>query len=194
MIYFSDMVEHDITHSTVGFSNLISQNSQYRSLFKNRRLPDDGWSDIQIQHFLYTLSSLDTDQKQLCRSSNNSKGRWCGVGEREGRVYSSLLMNRHFGLSHGIGRSGDISEAQPKATYGKQCVGTIDTFDGFRCSEKRQWFGETKLCKGRYLVASLYRHDHVTCSIYTLHHNLNQLSQIEKKENKNQILVFYGVT
>jgi len=112
MIYFSDMVEHDITHSTVGFSNLISQNSQYRSLFENRRLPDDGWSDIQIQHFLFTMSSLDTNQKQLCRANNNnnSKGRWCGVGEREGRVYSSLVMNWHFGLSHGIGRSGDISD------------------------------------------------------------------------------------
>eukprot|EP01133_Synstelium_polycarpum_P014260 gene14260-16832_t len=38
-----------------------------------------------------------------------------GVGEREGRIYSRIVDKRHFGLSHGIGRSGDISEQQPKA-------------------------------------------------------------------------------
>jgi O-phospho-L-seryl-tRNASec:L-selenocysteinyl-tRNA synthase len=38
-----------------------------------------------------------------------------GVGEREGRVFSSLVSKRHFYLSHGIGRSGDIVEVQPKA-------------------------------------------------------------------------------
>jgi len=39
----------------------------------------------------------------------------CGVGEREGRVYSELVKRRHWGMSHGIGRSGDIVEPQPKA-------------------------------------------------------------------------------
>ena len=41
--------------------------------------------------------------------------RWTGAGEREGRVYSPLVLQRHFGLGHGIGRSGDVMEAQPKA-------------------------------------------------------------------------------
>jgi len=93
-------------HASVGLSNLIASNRQVRSLFANRRLPDKGWSDIQIQLFLLTLSTLDT---------SNSEDRWCGVGEREGRVYSSLVSQRNFGLSHGVGRSGDITEAQPKA-------------------------------------------------------------------------------
>jgi len=97
------------THATVGLSNLIATNKQYRSLFVNRRLPDAGWSDVQIQHLLLTLSTLDTN------NTNAAESRWCGVGEREGRVYSSLVANRHFGLSHGIGRSGDIAEPQPKA-------------------------------------------------------------------------------
>ncbi|KAL3937936.1 MAG: hypothetical protein SGBAC_007058 [Bacillariaceae sp.] len=48
-------------------------------------------------------------------SSEEGDSRWCGVGEREGRVYSSLVAQRHFGLSHGMGRSGDITEPQPKA-------------------------------------------------------------------------------
>jgi len=97
------------THGTVGLSNLISSNKSYRSLFINRRLPDVGWSDVQIQSFLYLLSTLDTNNK------GDEGQRWCGVGEREGRVFSSLVSNRHFGLSHGMGRSGDITEPQPKA-------------------------------------------------------------------------------
>lgn len=46
--------------------------------------------------------------------SNNflSKG---GVGEREGRVACDLVRRRHYNLSHGIGRSGDLAENQPKA-------------------------------------------------------------------------------
>lgn len=102
------------THSTVGISNLVAANKEYRSLFMNRRLPEDGWSDIQIQHFLFILSTLDTNNKHISTSASASS-RWCGVGEREGRIYSSLVANRHFGFSHGMGRSGDITEPQPKA-------------------------------------------------------------------------------
>lgn len=38
-----------------------------------------------------------------------------GVGEREGRVACDLVRRRHYSLSHGIGRSGDLAENQPKA-------------------------------------------------------------------------------
>lgn len=107
------------THATVGLSNLIASNKQYRSLFVNRRLADAGWSDIQIQHLLFLLSTCDTNNKATATNTNDSssstvESRWCGVGEREGRVYSSLVANRHFGFAHGIGRSGDITEPQPK--------------------------------------------------------------------------------
>mmetsp|Transcript_3452 Transcript_3452/g.5757 ORF Transcript_3452/g.5757 Transcript_3452/m.5757 type:complete len:491 (-) Transcript_3452:694-2166(-) len=97
------------THATVGLSNLIASNKSYRSLFVNRRLPDVGLSDVQIQSFIFLIATLDTNNK------GDDGQRWCGVGEREGRVYSSLVANRHFGLSHGMGRSGDITEPQPKA-------------------------------------------------------------------------------
>ena len=46
--------------------------------------------------------------------SNNFSGK-VGVGEREGRVFSRLVADRHFELSHGIGRSGNIRDPQPKA-------------------------------------------------------------------------------
>lgn len=41
-----------------------------------------------------------------------------GVGDREGRVYSSIVARRNFYFSHGIGRSGDLLADQPKAAGG----------------------------------------------------------------------------
>ena len=37
-----------------------------------------------------------------------------GVGEREARVACGLVARRHYGLAHGIGRSGDVAAEQPK--------------------------------------------------------------------------------
>ena len=109
-------------HVTVGLSNLITSQKNLRQLFVNRRMPDDGWTEFDIQHFLYLLATLDTNNKTCVQNNSNNSdagsstaSKWCGVGEREGRVYSSLVASRHFGLSHGIGRSGDITEPQPKA-------------------------------------------------------------------------------
>ncbi len=70
-----------------------------------RKIPKDGWNDDRIHLLLHDLSLMD---------SNNFTNNCC-VGEREGRIYSKLVANRHFGFSHGIGRSGDITEVQPKA-------------------------------------------------------------------------------
>lgn len=38
-----------------------------------------------------------------------------GVGEREARLASGLVARRHYGLAHGVGRSGDVAAEQPKA-------------------------------------------------------------------------------
>ena len=92
-------------HLTIAKSNLYTLQKQDQTLLLQRKLPLQGMSDMQIERFLLTLSSLDT----------NNFTKKCSVGEREGRVYSSLVQRRHFGMSHGIGRSGDIIEAQPKA-------------------------------------------------------------------------------
>eukprot|EP00591_Stephanopyxis_turris_P001413 CAMPEP_0195508254 /NCGR_PEP_ID=MMETSP0794_2-20130614/1511_1 /TAXON_ID=515487 /ORGANISM="Stephanopyxis turris, Strain CCMP 815" /LENGTH=488 /DNA_ID=CAMNT_0040635165 /DNA_START=18 /DNA_END=1484 /DNA_ORIENTATION=+ len=94
-------------HTSIGLSNLLSTSSQYRALFQHRRLPEEGYTDHQIESLLLLLSSLDTN--------NTPPNRRCGVGEREGRVYSNLVERRNYGFAHGIGRSGDITEAQPKA-------------------------------------------------------------------------------
>ncbi|XP_026208956.1 O-phosphoseryl-tRNA(Sec) selenium transferase isoform X2 [Anabas testudineus] len=76
-----------------------------RLLLEQGKCPEEGWSESTIELFLNELAVMD---------SNNFLGN-CGVGEREGRVASSLVARRHYRLIHGIGRSGDIAAIQPKA-------------------------------------------------------------------------------
>lgn len=47
-----------------------------------RKLPEKGWSDLEIEIFLNQISAMD----------KNNAGRSCGVGEREGRVVSSTYL------------------------------------------------------------------------------------------------------
>lgn len=88
-----------------GVQNMRTRQNKLESLLKMKKLPKIGFSDSLIEYTLQELSIMD---------SNNFPSN-CGVGEREGRIYSSLVMKRHYSLSHGIGRSGNIFEEQPKA-------------------------------------------------------------------------------
>jgi len=74
-------------------------------LLEQGKLPLVGWSDPEIEMFLADLAMMD---------SNNFSGN-CGVGEREARIYSSLVARRNYQFGHGVGRSGDLCEVQPKA-------------------------------------------------------------------------------
>jgi O-phospho-L-seryl-tRNASec:L-selenocysteinyl-tRNA synthase len=106
------------SHLTVGCSNWIHvTQKEIRTLLIHKRLPDHSWSDHDIQYLLNTFATLDTNSKVPIQHQQSfaAKPRWVGVGEREGRVYSSLVLQRHCGLSHGIGRSGNLQDAQPKA-------------------------------------------------------------------------------
>ncbi|KAM9827825.1 O-phosphoseryl-tRNA(Sec) selenium transferase [Neosynchiropus ocellatus] len=76
-----------------------------RQFLEQGKCPEDGWGESTIELFLSELAMMD---------SNNFLGN-CGVGEREGRVTSSLVARRHYRFIHGIGRSGDIAAVQPKA-------------------------------------------------------------------------------
>jgi O-phospho-L-seryl-tRNASec:L-selenocysteinyl-tRNA synthase len=75
------------------------------SLLSERRLPRVGWDDASIESFLHEAAMMDS----------NTFLDNVGVGEREARVFSSLVRRRHYGLAHGIGRSGDVAAEQPKA-------------------------------------------------------------------------------
>lgn len=93
------------TYVKQGLQTLRTRHHLLKVLLSQKKLPTDGWDDATIEYILHELSALD---------SNNFPSN-VGVGEREGRVFSSLVSQRHYGMSHGIGRSGDIAEVQPKA-------------------------------------------------------------------------------
>jgi O-phospho-L-seryl-tRNASec:L-selenocysteinyl-tRNA synthase len=76
-----------------------------KSLLAQRKLPEDGWSEGLIEIFIREVSLWD---------SNNFPDK-SAVGEREGRCFSKIVRRRHWGLVHGIGRSGDVNAEQPKA-------------------------------------------------------------------------------
>jgi hypothetical protein len=60
---------------------------KFEQLLKQPRMPQQGWKEWEVETFANWLSALD---------SNNFPGS-IGVGEREGRIYSSLVKKRHFG-------------------------------------------------------------------------------------------------
>ena len=82
-----------------------ARESMVKSLLAQRRLPAPGWDEGTLRLLLQEIALMD---------SNTFVGN-AGVGEREARIVCPLVAQRHFGLGHGIGRSGDIAEEQPKA-------------------------------------------------------------------------------
>ncbi|CAB4059492.1 SEPSECS [Lepeophtheirus salmonis] len=82
-----------------------SRESKITHLIQQRKVPDEGWNEEEIETLLREWAMMDTNNF----SSN------VGAGEREARIYSKLVYRRHFGAGHGIGRSGDLTEVQPKA-------------------------------------------------------------------------------
>ncbi|KAG5681410.1 hypothetical protein PVAND_010848 [Polypedilum vanderplanki] len=82
------------------------RDKKIKELLEKRKLLQKGLDENSIEMFIREISLMD---------SNNYTNK-CGVGEREGRIVCDLVRRRHFNFAHGIGRSGDISEIQPKAT------------------------------------------------------------------------------
>jgi O-phospho-L-seryl-tRNASec:L-selenocysteinyl-tRNA synthase len=77
-------------------------------LFEQRRIPQIGWKDSQIETLLNFLSTMDSDK--------DSKA--ARAGEREGRVASPLVSKLSFGFHHGVGGAGNLVKPQPKAAGG----------------------------------------------------------------------------
>lgn len=82
-----------------------TRENQIRILIEQRKWPEDGWDDATIEMLLSDLSQMDT----------NNFPEKCGVGARESRIACELVARRYYRMGHGIGRSGDIGEVQPKA-------------------------------------------------------------------------------
>ncbi|MHA1985013.1 MAG: O-phosphoseryl-tRNA(Sec) selenium transferase [Promethearchaeota archaeon] len=79
-----------------------------KTLFEQKSVPKEPWSDEQIEFLLQTLSNMDTDK-------DNNAAR---VGEREARIASKLHIKTSAGFCHGVGRSGFLTAPQPKAPGG----------------------------------------------------------------------------
>lgn len=79
-----------------------------KTLFEQKSVPKESWSDEQIEYLLQTLSNMDTDKDR-----NAAR-----VGEREARIVSKLHMKTSAGFCHGVGRSGFLTAPQPKAPGG----------------------------------------------------------------------------
>ena len=88
-----------------GAQALARRRRRVTSLLSERRLPSQGWDEASIELLLHEAALMD---------SNNFVDN-VGVGEREARVACPLVARRHYGMAHGIGRSGDIAAEQPKA-------------------------------------------------------------------------------
>lgn len=91
-----------------------SLSRKVRSLITQRQIPQEPWSPLEIEQVLLEIASLD---------SSNYDDR-AGVGEREGRCYSSLVARRCYYMTHGVGRSGDVLAVQPKAA-GSSLIGAL---------------------------------------------------------------------
>ncbi|ORC85923.1 uncharacterized protein TM35_000311090 [Trypanosoma theileri] len=88
-----------------GAEALHATRNVVHSILAQRRCPERGMGDIAIELLLHELAMMDT----------NNFAAHIGAGEREGRVAAALVARRHYGFSHGIGRSGDVTRDQPKA-------------------------------------------------------------------------------
>ncbi|MCP4763908.1 MAG: hypothetical protein GY870_19205, partial [archaeon] len=94
--------ENMIKRGIVGLSEFIKP---MEDLLNQMKPPETGWSDEQIKFLLQILAQMD---------SNNDPASF-RIGEREARISTPLLYDLSGGFIHGIGRSGDIKAAQPKA-------------------------------------------------------------------------------
>ncbi|CAF1214136.1 unnamed protein product [Adineta steineri] len=99
--------ERLVPHSYIELARQARRSNEQdiRLILEHKKIPEQPLEENLIEQWLNEIAQMD---------SNNFKGN-IGVGEREGRIYSSLVARRHSLLSHGIGRSGDIIATQPKA-------------------------------------------------------------------------------
>lgn len=74
-------------------NSINKREKMVKELLSQRQLPKEGLDDLTIRYLLDTLALMD---------SNNFDGK-VGVGEREARIFSNIVSERHFYMGHGIG-------------------------------------------------------------------------------------------
>lgn len=93
---------HMINRSQIGFEEYWNS---IGDLFNQRTLPEEPWEATKIQQLISILNHLDSDKDPGA----------IRIGEREGRISSPLLAKLSGNFCHGVGRSGNLTSAQPKA-------------------------------------------------------------------------------
>ena len=130
------------TYIQQGAEALATRQRLVKTLLSQRRLPQDGWDEDTILLFIKAGGLLcdtavrgpgDVGVQHNCipglqdcalMDSNNFPNN-VGVGEREARVACRLVAQRHYGLAHGIGRSGDVAAEQPKVVHALPMLATL---------------------------------------------------------------------
>ncbi|XP_030374529.1 O-phosphoseryl-tRNA(Sec) selenium transferase [Scaptodrosophila lebanonensis] len=92
-------------YMSLGVAAQRSKQRAFKELLEERKWPEHGWPDEHIEELVHQVAGLDS----------NNFGHNVGMGEREARIACKLVARRHYNFGHGIGRSGDLLEAQPKA-------------------------------------------------------------------------------
>lgn len=107
LMYSFDKLKDTIPKSILarGLTVLGTESEPIKLLFEHRSVPQEGWKDNQIEVLLNLFATMDSDKD----------GKAVFLGEREGRVASATVSKLAAGFHHGVGRSGDLTEAQPKA-------------------------------------------------------------------------------
>lgn len=111
MVDFGNIIEYfkssAIPRNILDRGQLVLNNflKPIKVLFEQKVVPKTPWNDDQIEFFLQTLSSMDTDKDDAAAR----------VGEREARIASKLHLKTSAGFCHGVGRSGFLTAPQPKA-------------------------------------------------------------------------------
>lgn len=102
-----DIIESFIgkSYSKIGEELIFSHEKIFLNILNLRSIPEEPLNQNTINYILNIFSNMD---------SNNGPFH-IGIGEREGRILSTLVHQRNYGLVHGIGRSGNINDLQPKA-------------------------------------------------------------------------------
>ena len=93
------------SYAQIGKELFSSHDKIFQNILHTRSIPDEPLKENTISYILNYLSNMD---------SNNGPYH-IGIGEREGRIISPLVHQRNYGLVHGMGRSGNINDYQPKA-------------------------------------------------------------------------------
>ncbi len=92
-------------YAKISEQSVNSSENQIMDLLNHRAIPKQPFDELTIQSLMTRIALMD---------ANNYLGN-TGVGEREGRIFSSIVKSKNFNLGHGIGRSGDVNALQPKA-------------------------------------------------------------------------------